>query len=432
MKTSYFNLLLVGFMVVFQARSEVPATVETAAEKKTVLDDGTEITLSTTSKTTVQVQAGSTKKVPRKVAIFVRNNAGKEFDNGATRIQDQLTAQVSGEHYEIIDFRDAVSAMAALAEALPTADGTDQVNREEDLQRKAAVNRGTTGKPTADGKGATMDQKMFANTSIVRLSQNMDADYLLVLTLDKFNKASKKYKSPDLDAPVITETYTLSASYKILDGYSGGAIGGNTLVASKAVRQTEGLQYELGEFADGLEEELATKMKDDMIKNIKKWREAAKALSGIPVMFNVLAYGMDNTPVYLPKYDGKKQVLNEMVPAQIMANVEIDGVMVGSTPCTLSVTPGLHKVRFERPGHDDVAMTIKPNEGLILSVPMRMTEGEANRLRKTIDFMNQLTMQREINQAHVERLQGEAQMLRQSGLKIDAKEMPKIEMKSLY
>lgn len=399
-------------------------------EKIAVLADGTEIKVTTA--TGAAIHAGSTKNVPRKVAIFVRNNAGREFENGMNRMRDQLTAQVSGEHYEVIDLRESVLAMDALSEALPMADGTAQVSREEDVQRKAALNRGTAGRPTADGRGATGDQKLLANTTIVRLAQNMDADYVLMLTLDKFNKSKKRYKSPNLDAPVVTEIYKLSASYKLLDGYSGGSIGGNTMVVTKSVRQTEGLVYELGEFADGLEEDLATKMRDDMLRNAKKWRTASKASSGIPVDFNVLAYSMDNTPIYLPKYDGNKEVLNEMVPAHLTVNVEIDGVMAGTTPCKLMLSPGLHKVRLLRQGHDDVAMTIKPNEGLILSVPMRMTEGESNRLRKTIDFMNQLTMQREINQAQVEQLQGEAEMLRNSGIKIDAKEMPKIEMKSLY
>lgn len=399
-------------------------------DKSAVLEDGTEITVSSTTK--ADIQAGSTKNVPRRVAVFTRNRAGREFEDGALRIQDQLVAQVSGADYEIIDYRDFVSAMAALAEALPMADGTEQVSREEDVQRKAALNRGTAGKPTADGKGATIDQKLHANTSIVRLAQNMDADYVLVLTLDKFNTSKKTYKSRNLDAPVVTEIFKLSASYKLLDGYSGASIGGNTIVVSKSVRQTEGLQYEMGDFADGLDEELAAKMKADMAKNVRKWRDASKAASGIPVVFNVLAYSMDNTPVYLPKYDGGKQLLNEMVPAQLTVNVEVDGVMAGSTPCTLTLSPGLHKVRLVRQGHDDVAMTIKPNEGLVLSVPMRMSEGESLRLQKTIAFMHDLTKEREISQAQVELLQGEAQMLRNSGIKIDAKELPKIEMKSLY
>ncbi len=414
------------------SQSSDPVVVENKVEKSAVLDDGSEITVLTTSKTSVKVQAGSTKRLPRKIAVFIRNNAGKEFESGLERMQDQIVAQVSGSQFEVVDHREFVSAMDALAEALPMADGVEQVAKEEVVQEVGAARRRTTGRPTADGKGATMDQKLHANTSIVRLAQNMDTDYLMVLTLDKFSKSKKTYKSRDLDTPVVTETYLLTASYKVLDAYSGGSIGGNTLKVSKSVRQTAGLQTELGEFADGLDDALVEKIKTDMLNNERKWREASKALSGIPVQFVVQAYNMDNMPLYLPRYDGEKQMLNNLVPAQIMANVEVDGLVAGSTPCTLPLSPGMHKIRISRQGYDDVAMTIKPNDGMVVSVPMRMTEGEMKRLQNSIEFMQRMTKEREINQAQVELLQGAAQELRQSGIRIDAKEMPKIEMKSLY
>ena len=427
-----FFVTLCAISVSYAQVVKEPLQVENTVEKKAVLDDGSEVTVLTTSKTSIKVQAGTTKRLPRKVAIFIRNNAGKEFEAGLERMQDQLVAQVSGGQFEIVDHREFVSAMDALAEALPMADGVDQVAKEEVVQEIGAARRGTTGKPTADGKGATMDQKLHANTSIVRLAQNMNTDYLMVLTLDKFNKSRKTYKSRDIDTPVVTETYLLSASYKLLDAYSGASIGGNTLKVSKSVRQTAGLQTELGDFADGLDDELVEKVKVDMLNNDKKWREASKASSGIPVQFVVHAYNMDNTPLYLPRYTGEKQMLNSLVPAQIMANVEVDGLVVGSTPCTIPMSPGMHKIRISRQGYDDVAMTIKPNDGMIVAVPMRMTEGEMKRLQGSIAFMQRMTTEREMNQTKIEVLQGEAQMLRQSGFKVDAKELPQIQMKSLY
>jgi len=432
-RMAFVTLLAITLCAIaFSHAQVVDEQVENTVEKKIVLDDGSEVAVLATSKTSVKVQAGSTKRLPRKAAIFIRNNAGREFDADLARMQDQVVAQISGSQFEIVDHREFVSAMDALAEALPMADGVGQVANEEVVQEVGAARRRTVGRPTADGKGATMDQKLHANTSIVRLAQNMDTDYLIVLTLDKFSKSRKTYRSRDLDTPVVTDTYLLTASYKVLDAYSGGSIGGNTLKASKSVRQTAGLQVELGEFADGLDDALVEKLKTDMLNNERKWREASKALSGIPVQFVVQAYNMDNMPLYLPRYEGEKQMLNNLVPAQIMANIEVDGMTVGSTPCTIPLSPGIHKVRIFRQGYDDVTMTIKPHDGMIVSVPMRMTEGEMNRLQGSIEFMQKMTKEREVNQAQAELLQGAAQNLRQSGIKIDAKEMPKVEMKSLY
>ncbi len=432
-RMAFVTLLAITLCAIaFSHAQVVDEQVENTVEKKIVLDDGSEVAVLATSKTSVKVQAGSTKRLPRKAAIFIRNNAGREFDADLARMQDQVVAQISGSQFEIVDHREFVSAMDALAEALPMADGVGQVANEEVVQEVGAARRRTVGRPTADGKGATMDQKLHANTSIVRLAQNMDTDYLIVLTLDKFSKSRKTYRSRDLDTPVVTDTYLLTASYKVLDAYSGGSIGGNTLKASKSVRQTAGLQVELGEFADGLDDALVEKLKTDMLNNERKWREASKALSGIPVQFVVQAYNMDNMPLYLPRYEGEKQMLNNLVPAQIMANIEVDGMTVGSTPCTITLSPGIHKVRISRQGYDDVAMTVKPHDGMIVSVPMRMTEGEMTRLQGSIEFMQKMTKEREMNQAQAELLQGAAQKLRQSGIKVDAKEMPNIEMKSLY
>ncbi|MEI7946300.1 MAG: PEGA domain-containing protein [bacterium] len=423
-KVLTFSLFVAALLNAQQTSVSESTTIKTAK-----LDDGTEVSVDVTSKVTVK--AGQ-KGLRRKTAIFVRNEAGATFASASKRIQTQLTAQVSGEHFEILDPQDIIYALAPLMEGLDMADGTKQALKEEAVMELFAARMGKANQPTANGRGATQDEKLRANTSPLRLAQNMDADYVLILSLDKFDKSKKTYKSKDLDAPLVTELYTLSASYRVLDGYTGASIGGGTLKATKSYRQTANIQIEPGEYADGLDEQMAEKLASDMKKNATKWREASLAASGIPVKFNVFAYNMDNTPIYLPVYDGQKKVLNETVPAQIEANIEVDGITLGTTPCTTPMTPGLHKVRFTRKGYDDVSMTVKPMQDMSLAVSMRMTEGESGRLRETIDFMHKITMERELNQAQVERLKGEAQMLRQSGFKIDSKKAPDTIMKSLF
>ena len=404
----------------------LPGRTDEKIVRRATLENGTEIVVDPSA--TAGIYATKGKGECRKIAIFTRNEAGEAFADAARRIQNQLTAQVSGEVFEILDPQDVILALAPLAESLQKADGVGQLAGEEVVMRWVAQRLGREAEGTADGRGASQDQKLLANTSALRLSQNMDADYLLMLTLDKFDKSRKTYKSKDLDAPVVTEVYKLSASYKILDGYSGASIGGNTLSVAKSYRQTSGIEIEPGQYADGLEEAVVEKLKADMLASASKWRQASKAASGILVEFKALAYTMDDMPVYYPKYDGATRVVAENVPLQIQAAVEVDGITVGMTPGKFALAPGLHKVRLTRQGFDDVAMTIKPVENAAFTFTLRMTEGEANRIQKTIAFTHALTVNRELSQAEVKRLEGEAKMLEQSGYRIDSKTAPNVQL----
>ncbi len=391
-------------------------------EQKAVLKDGTEVTISAAN--TAKVKAAE-QGLRRRVAVFVKNGAGKEFAQAAVRLQNQITAQVSGDAYEIVDYRDVIAAVEPLPEAPQMADGAAQLERETRLIERILARLGQDDKPTAGGQqGATQDQKLLANTSRQHLAQNMDVDYFLLLTLDKFDKSTTTYKSEDLSGAVATDTYKISASYKLVDCWSGTALGGDTLSASKKTRQTENITHAYGTFADALEEKLAVAIKKSMLENAAYWRAASRERNGIKVRFIAEAADTDNKPFYLPYYDGNQVVLRDGVPVQVTAMVEVNGVVQGTAPCDVFMGKGLHKVRLSRPGYDDVTMTVKPSEGLVLATAMRMTEAEAQRLRGSIEFMQKMTQQKDLSQAEVKRLEGEAQMFRQSGYKIDAKEAP--------
>lgn len=369
-----------------------------SVEPKTItLDDGSQITLQTDYKVTLKQKVNPRPQV-RKMAVFIKNTAGEQFNAAVDRLRTQITAQCAGSNIEIMDYTETVMAIA----------------------------------PMADPDKPTDDAKLLANTSITRLAENMGADYVLVLSLDRFSKNVKTLKNKYLRGPIKNEIYKISASYKVLDAYSGTAIGGGTLHAQQGVRQTDGVQIEFGDYADALEEQLATEMSDEIKSKEAEWRVASIEVSGIKVTFNVTAYDMNNQPIYLPKYDGERRIVNDRIPATVAATVEVDGVTKGTTTCTVALSPGLHKVRFVRQGYDDLTMMIKPVENQNYTTSMRMTDAEYARIKDTISFMHTLTMERELNQAEVKRLEGEAKRLEQSGIRVDAKELPEVQLKTLY
>jgi len=69
-------------------------------------------------------------------------------------------------------------------------------------------------------------------------------------------------------------------------------------------------------------------------------------------------------------------------------------------------------------------MTINAKEALVVNVPMRITEGEMKRIQELQAFMHLMSSQEKITAAQAERIKGEAEMLRNSHIRIDATNLP--------
>jgi hypothetical protein len=115
-------------------------------------------------------------------------------------------------------------------------------------------------------------------------------------------------------------------------------------------------------------------------------------------------------------------------------SIEIDGVLVGTTPATLRLAPGFHKLRLTRPGFRTMEQTINPVAGLKLRPAMQMSEAGFNRWKENIAFLQAVEVNRKLTDAQVKAVEGFAKMLEQSGYRVDIREDNKIQVngKSLY
>lgn len=425
-------LLSTAIFVSGQETLQEPDAAPTTTEEHT-LPGGTKVAVENEANIFYQETGQNALDNPsRRVAIFVNNNAGEAFDEALPRILEQVTAQASGEDFEFVDYRDVVLAMQALRNTIKTADGVDQATKVENLQAGINAKYGQATDKNLGGSGTTTDEELLAQSSIVRLAQQLDADYVMRLSFDSFRKSTRDRNFGE--ARWMETTYALTLSYKLMD-FGGYAIGGGTLKVSRSEKKGDGDRSKMADYADGLDEDAAAKVAKEMISKAKIWRRSSLAKSKIPVYFDVLAMSMDSQPMYVPQFDtnAAQVVLGTQVPARIAALVEVDGITVGTTDCTVPLTPGLHKVRFLRDGHDAVTMTINAREGLAIVAPMRVTEGEMKRIQALQQFVNDLTVDRKVNEAIIKRYEGEAEMLRNSHIRVDADNLPDITvMKSLY
>lgn len=427
----FLTIGLLAASLLLTARSQTAVTEETKEQSKAIatveeytLPGGSKVTVENKTKVLYQETGkNSMEKTLRRVAIFANNNAGKEFDDALPRILDQVAAQAAGENFEFIDHRDALMAIQAMPDAVKTAEGVAQQAGVEMLQAGINRSQGNRSNKNLGGSGTTMDERLLAQSSIVQLAQQLDADYIMRISLDRFDKSVRDRKFGE--ARWLETTYTLSATYKLMD-FGGYSIGGNTLRVKRSEKKGEDDRSQMGAFADGLDEEVAEKLAKEMIARAAIWRKSSLTKSKIPVFFDTLAMSMDNQPMYVPQFDTNQAqvVLGTQVPARIAALVEVDGVTVGTTDCEVPLTPGVHKVRFYSDGHDDVTMTINAREGLKIVAPMRITEGEMERIQKLQSFINDLTLKRKFGEAEVKVLEGEAEKLRNSHIRIDANNMP--------
>ena len=345
-------------------------------------------------------------KPARKTAIFVDNRAGAQLNEAVLRFEDQVAARAGGDKFEIISKEDVTKALKVYP----------------DNAGAAASDRNTL--------GTKEDRKLTDDTSALRLGQNIGADYLLMVAIDTFDAESKRFKNADVD--VVNKVFTLRGTYKLLDGVTGGTLGGLPLRASKTVRETANLSVSNTDLTAELIEKLAETVAQDMLKKADAFREAS-AIGDIPVTIRCNARDLQGNEISLTDIsiteDNRIVKGKDTTPLQVVATVAFDGMVMGSTPATVKVKPGAHKLRLSRPGFTDAEMTVKAVEGMDLVVTMQMSDEGFTRWLQIRDALNALDTSRKLTDAEVERIRGIAQMFRQSGFKIDHRSDVKSDVK---
>ena len=393
---------------------------ETTTETRTTVEEidlpgGAKVTIENNNRV-VYTGRNTVDKKLRRAAIFISNTAGPACDELLPRIENQVSAQVAGDEFEVINYDDALRAVAALPDAVKTADGVGQQRRVQGLQADLNRLQGNLAQKNLGGEGTTADERFLAQASPVQITQLLDADYVLKLTIDKYTPGVAKTVNLGGGLKRKDTTFALSASYKVMD-FRGFAIGGNTLKATKTI-PTGVDDVEIPAFGD-LDEEVAALLAKDMLKNAQKWRESTLDKGRVTVSFDAMAMTMDNQPIYVPEFDKEKKevVLDSQVPVRIAAIVEVDGVAEGTTDCAVPVAPGLHTVRIHRDGFDAVTLTINARENLAIVAPLRCTEGEMNRVMKLLDVIHGRTKDRTLAEAM-------AEFLENSHFRVDATNLP--------
>ena len=118
--------------------------------------------------------------------------------------------------------------------------------------------------------------------------------------------------------------------------------------------------------------------------------------------------------------NGTPSFNNQSVPVFASgATVELDGILVGQTPCAIQAGRGMHELKVTREGLKPYTATINltgQNRYDVVLVPSDETLAKFN---QQLAYIRKLDMTQKVNEAEIKVLEGYAKMLRQSGFRID-------------
>ncbi len=333
-----------------------------------------------------------------RVAIVVANRANCEADQ-IEALEDYITGKVTDVGLRVISRETKMDAVGG-------------------MDRNAQV--------------AKLDAEMSESTSAIRLAQTLGADYLLQVTVSGVDQNLSNVNAYGVKA-VNTET-VVRVTYKILDGVTGESLAADTVRAARRGQQTaQSSEARSGE-VNALLEEAAAKVAASVQRAIARGRITAPAAAAGLV---TVSFATEAADLYVP--DVRINAENTLTIAEskfkvspLSATVTVDGLAVGSAPGTFQVKPGLSKVRVLREGFKPWERTVNFVNGLSLVVTLEMSDEGYAKWKDATAFMNALKNGAKLTDAEVKVLEGQAKMLEQSGFKVNTKDAPTIQHRSIF
>jgi hypothetical protein len=324
----------------------------------------------------------------RATALFVYNRAGPTFDAKQAAFSDYLASRLSGAGFTLI-------TPDVAATALETA--------------------------TRGGPPAPADQLLNNQTSALHLAQNLGAQYIFVAAIDSYAVDTRAFHGYNTD--ITNRIATLRVSYRLCDATQGGAIIGDIKTEEQVSPATSSIKNNDAGTLDQLLADAATDLAAAFKGSVT--HEDIPAIAAAPknVSFSVACSVADILiPDVVRTKDGDYVVgppTYTLGLGAIDVTVALNGVVVGSAPGNLSGPPGLNTMSLSRVGFQDWQEMVALSPGFKLNVALQMDDTGRARWMETISFLQGLKTNAKLNDADVEKVKAAAQMLRQSGFRLD-------------
>ena len=242
-----------------------------------------------------------------RAAIFVQNRASPDFQKSVDTLNDLITTKLTEKGFSIID-KDVV--IPAFSESRDDQGGAR-------LDQKAKV----------DGMAVTKTEATVENVltsaSALRIAQMINADYLVVATINSAGHETREFKGQDTayGGDMKATIYTMRIALKVLEGRQGGTVYGDIVTATEKVAKTQNYESDSTDIVNKLLDNGSTLIADRVTSAIPRIRESLLATAPVATEFSVGCNIVNST-------------------------VELDGAVIGTTPGRFRAVPGLHKLRI--------------------------------------------------------------------------------------
>jgi curli biogenesis system outer membrane secretion channel CsgG len=367
-----------------QPMGEAPASADSKPARLSPADSGSGT-----------ASSGATAAPARKVAIFVKQRPACLPEDKVSVFEDDIAASLATSQFELIRREDVMNAVNRFAASGP--------------------NEGT-----APPASQLFDRLQSDRASATALAALMGADYLLTAAITTYDKTERAFDDPTINTKTLVREWNLRATYSILDGTNGGSIASGTAPARLAVRDTPEVATTL-DTINPLLMDAASQIGAALSAAVSanKLRQAAEGSAEVDVQINAVLADL-SVPDAVRGANGDYTIVPNLYKLEPMnVSVMVDGVVVGQTPGTIRVRPGLHRLRLERPGLEPVDRMMNVKAGLALSIPMQFSpEGRANWERNAV-FFNELKNGAVLREAEIIKVKAVAEFLKNSNIRLD-------------
>ena len=328
------------------------------------------------------------------VAVFASNRGDPAMNELVPVFEDLLVANVADLGFQVISHEIALGAVS-------------------DLKRVEEQNE--------------LDALLEQQSSALRLSQNLGASYILYATIDGLTTETRDVRAYDVNFQ--NNEYSLQATYRILNGATGAAVTAGVVNPSRTIQQTEHAHTS----TNGIVRQLLMEASREIATGLSA-RGGAGALPKVSLSDASVPFSIHVRldEVSFPEVDlddqGRPVATGNRLNVQPMAvSVELDGILIGTTssdsgPASFTASPGLHRLRLSRGDLEPVERMVNIREDLQLNMAMQLDEEARRQWLENTALLQGLKAGTILTEAQAEVLRGQAQMLRQSGFRVDTDE----------
>jgi len=274
----------------------------------------------------------------KKVAIFVKNNT-----------------KVPGMDDEVDGIRDRLAVAMAEVDGFVVLDASQIA----DSFRKYKV--------TAEEEKTGLVPGIFAGGSVPQVARMLGCDYIVAASI--VGAGSMRRQVGEAQATV----FNLRMSLKVMDATGASVYG--VPVKPYTYPVTDAGDDPMN-YYNILLDRWATEATTALATKAPKWRKPATAQTVAFVVSTTVDSVKESLESQTKGVSGEQlQELRKVVGG---ASVELDGALVGTAPCELRATPGLHQIRVRREWMKDYTATISVAEGQRFEIALEMSaEGVA-------------------------------------------------------